>query len=178
MSRETGTGHRRTGRRDPAAWLRPLVGLLLVAITVLTIVQVMFRFLLDSPLVWSEEVARLCLVWMTFLGAAACCWDGTHLRVGALASRLPGRFGTALHVLNGTMIITFLGILVWTSIPLVEISNLYSIGALDIPVSWFRAPVTVGGALMIALLAARWWSMRARERGTSDPPTSAFDDLK
>lgn len=178
MTDETGTGPRRSRRRDPAAWLRLLAGLLLVAITVLTILQVMFRFLLNSPLVWSEEVARLCIVWMTFLGAAVCCWDGTHLRVGALADRLPGRLGTALHVVSGAMIVAFLAVLVWTSIPLVQISNLYSVGALDIPVSWYRAPVTVGGTLMIAFLAARWWSMRARGRGKSEPPASALDDLE
>ena len=178
MSRKTRTGLLRTWRQDPAIGLRHLVGLLLVAITVLTILQIAFRFLLDSPLVWSEEVARLSIVWMTFLGAAVCCWDGTHLRVGSLANRLPGRIGTALHVLNGALIVAFLGVLVWTSIPLVQISNLYKIGALDIPVSWFRAPVTVGGALMIALLVARWWSIRVRDRSESGPPASAVEDLE
>ncbi len=161
-----------------AALLRFLVGLLLMVITVLTILQVIFRFVLDSPLVWSEEVARLSIVWMTFLGAAVCCWDGTHLKVGTFADRLPGRMGTTVHVLCGVMIIAFLGVLVWTSVPLVQISNLYKIGALDIPVSWFRAPVTVGGGLMIVLLLARWWTIRKRGRDGSAPRASASDDLE
>lgn len=166
--------------RDFASPLRLLVGLLLMAITVLTILQVIFRFLLDSPLVWSEEVARLSIVWMTFLGAAVCCWDGTHLKVGSLADRLPGRMGTAVHVLSGAMILTFLVVLVWTSVPLVQISNLYEIGALDIPVSWFRAPVTVGGGLMIVFLLARWWVIRKQGRDGPDrrPRPSASDDLE
>lgn len=178
MNDETRLPRRGGWPSNTAVLLRFLAGLLLMAITVLTILQVIFRFLLDSPLVWSEEVARLSIVWMTFLGAAVCCWDGTHLKVGTLADRLPRRIGATVHVLSGAMIIVFLGVLVWTSIPLVQISNLYKIGALDIPVSWFRAPVTVGGGLMIVLLLARWWAIRKRGRDGSDPRASASDDLE
>ena len=178
MNAEKRSPQSRGRPRDPASPLRLLAGLLLMAITVLTILQVIFRFVLDSPLVWSEEVARLSIVWMTFLGAAVCCWDGTHLKVGTLADRLPRRMGTVVHVLSGAMIITFLVVLVWTSVPLVQISNLYEIGALDIPVSWFRAPVTVGGGLMIVFLLARWWVIRKQGRGGPDKRPSASDDLE
>lgn len=178
MNDETRSPRSRGWSGSPVALLRLLVGLLLMAITVLTILQVIFRFLLDSPLVWSEEVTRLSIVWMTFLGAAVCCWDGTHLKVGTLADRLPRRIGTIVHVLSGAMIIVFLGVLVWTSVPLVQISNLYKVGALDIPVSWYRAPVTVGGGLMIMLLLARWWVVGRHGRDGSNPRTSASDEFE
>ena len=102
--------------------------------------------------------------------------EGQPIRQDGPAGHLLTKQGTP--TMGGALILTFLGVLVWTSIPLVQISNLYKIGALDIPVSWFRAPVTVGGALMIALLVARWWSIRARDRGDSDPPASAAEDLE
>ena len=42
--------------RDVALPLRILVGVAFATIVTLTIAQVFFRFVLNSPLVWSEEV--------------------------------------------------------------------------------------------------------------------------
>jgi len=43
---------------------------LMAAIVLLTLAQVFFRYVLDRPLEWSEELARYCFVWLTFVGAA------------------------------------------------------------------------------------------------------------
>lgn len=59
-----------SGRVDLALPLRIVVGCAFALIVALTIAQVFFRFALNSPLVWSEELARLLLVWVTFIGAA------------------------------------------------------------------------------------------------------------
>ena len=56
-----------------------IVGLLLLAIVLITLWQVFSRYIMDAPVTWSDEVAQLLLVWATFLGAAdfasghACC---------------------------------------------------------------------------------------------------------
>ena len=78
-------------RTDLALPIRIVVGLGFGLIVALTIAQVFFRFALDSPLIWSEELARLLLVWVTFVGAAVVAWDGTHLNVDVVFSRLPDR---------------------------------------------------------------------------------------
>jgi len=54
---------------DLAFPFRIISGFLFASIVTLTVVQVFFRFVLDSPLIWSEELVRLFLVWLTFLGA-------------------------------------------------------------------------------------------------------------
>jgi TRAP-type C4-dicarboxylate transport system permease small subunit len=43
-----------------------LMGVMVVAV----FLQVLFRFFLDQPLAWTEELARYLLVWLTFLGSA------------------------------------------------------------------------------------------------------------
>ena len=35
-----------------------------------TLAQVIFRYVLAAPLPWSEELARYCFVWIVFLGGA------------------------------------------------------------------------------------------------------------
>ena len=49
---------------DLAYPLRLLVGGAFIIIVALTLIQVFFRSVLDSPLIWSEEVVRLLLVWV------------------------------------------------------------------------------------------------------------------
>ncbi|MCJ7830675.1 MAG: TRAP transporter small permease subunit, partial [Desulfobacterales bacterium] len=89
--------------RDLALPLRILVGSLFGVIVALTILQVFFRFALDSPLIWSEELARLLLVWVTFLGAAVICWDGTHLNVDTLFMKIPPKLRRFVRLFNAAV---------------------------------------------------------------------------
>ena len=51
-------------------YLDSLVEIILAVLMAITIcivfTGVVFRYALLSPLAWTEEIARLCLVWMTF----------------------------------------------------------------------------------------------------------------
>lgn len=143
--------------RDWALPLRILVGMAFSAIVILTISQIFFRFVLDSPLIWSEELVRLLVVWMTFIGAAVICWDGRHLSVDVVFVRLPGKVRRALRIFNCTVALGFLSILVWYSIPLVGLTMNVSIGAMDLPEATYRAPAMIGGGLMIVFIVLRIW---------------------
>jgi TRAP-type C4-dicarboxylate transport system permease small subunit len=151
---------------DLALPLRILVGCAFALIVGLTIAQVFFRFALDSPLIWSEELARLLLVWVTFVGAAVVAWDGTHLNVNVVFARLPPGLKVVTRWFNLLVALGFLTILVWFSIPLVRIENMADMGALGIPYGWVRLPATVGGALILALvLLRRFYRLRGMPAG-------------
>ena len=60
-----------------------------IAMTLIVAVQVAFRYLLNHSLFWSEELARLLLVWMTFLGATVAYYHRAHPGVDGLIRRLP-----------------------------------------------------------------------------------------
>jgi TRAP-type C4-dicarboxylate transport system permease small subunit len=138
------------------AWpLRMLVGRAFALIVGLTIAQVFFRFALDSPLIWSEELARFLLVWVTFIGAAVVAWDGTHLNVNVVFAKLPSRLKAVVRWINLMVALGFLTIMVWFSIPLIRIESMADMGALGISFGWVRAPAAVGGGLIIALILLR-----------------------
>lgn len=139
-------------------WAQPLrifVGIVFATIVALTIAQVFFRFALDSPLVWSEELVRLLLIWMTFIGAAVVCWDGRHLNVDVLFVRMPAGARRALRLINVSLAVAFLAILVWGGWPLIELAHWVEIGALDLPESYYRVPAIIGGVLMILFILLR-----------------------
>lgn len=137
--------------------MRIIVGAAFATIVALTITQIFFRFALNSPLVWSEELVRLLVVWMTFIGAAVICWDGRHLSVDVLFVRLPARVRRTLRIFNCIVALLFLGVLVWYSIPIVQLTLAVNIGAMDLPEGIYRVPATVGGVLMILFILLRIW---------------------
>lgn len=64
-------------RSDEPAWLKLLAALngaiavlLFAALTVVVALQILTRFVLHEPFIWSEEVARFLFFWVTLLGAA------------------------------------------------------------------------------------------------------------
>jgi TRAP-type C4-dicarboxylate transport system permease small subunit len=153
---------------DLAFPLRIICGFLFASIVTLTIVQVFCRFVLDSPLIWSEELARLFLVWLTFIGAAVLCWDGTHLNVDSIFMKIPPKPRQWVRGFNRGCAVFFLVILVYYSIPLVQIDHMTTMSAFDIPASVVRVPATIGGGLMIFYIILRWIYRVRRERQSKE----------
>jgi len=164
------------GKRGPidlAFPFRTIAGTLFCIIIVLTITQVICRFVFNSPLVWSEEVARLSVVWMTFLGAAVVCWDGTHLNVDVMFLNMPSRVRRWARDFNAVVAVFLLGVVIYYALPLIRISNRHLIGSLNLPVSVIRASAAVGCGLMIAFIVLRRLYRLPKEKARLG---DAFDD--
>ena len=69
-------------------WVERLVFLLGLTMAVIVVLQVFARYVLNNSLFWSEELARYCLVWISFLGASVAYHDRVHPGVNLLFSRL------------------------------------------------------------------------------------------
>ena len=63
--------------------------ILVVAILAILAAQVVFRFVLNKSLIWSEEVAAWCMVWVVYLGAAALTRRGEHVSIPFFLTLLP-----------------------------------------------------------------------------------------
>jgi TRAP-type C4-dicarboxylate transport system permease small subunit len=67
----------------------------LLLFTVLTIVQVFMRYVLDSPLTWSEEIARYALVWFVYTSASYAVRYQRHVKFNVLTKMLGRRIPIA-----------------------------------------------------------------------------------
>lgn len=65
------------------------LGLSLALMVILLSSGVFFRYVLNSPIVWSESIAKLLIVWMTFLGASIAFSEKSHIRVDSLVDYFP-----------------------------------------------------------------------------------------
>ncbi len=92
--------------------------LLMGAMGLIAFAAVFFRFVLHSPLTWSEESARYMMVWVTFMGAGLAMKKRRHIGITFLVDRLPARMRLAVNTLAELVIIAFMGIVTWQGLSL------------------------------------------------------------
>lgn len=64
---------------------------LLTSTVILTATQVVYRYVLNDALSWSEELARWLFVWAIFLGMAVITGQRRHMRIDFLEGRISAR---------------------------------------------------------------------------------------
>ena len=117
----------------------------LLTMTVITCVQVFYRYVLASGLFWVEEVARGSLVWLTFAGAAVGVRHGTHIAITVIYRRTRGR-ARAIANLVAALVIAWVGWeLITTGWTVAEISRSDTSPSLGISLFWYRLALPVGG---------------------------------
>ena len=61
--------------------------------------QVIMRYIFDSALQWSEEIAAISMVWAVYMGAALCVRERFHIRIMAGVLLLPRKAAKAVILL-------------------------------------------------------------------------------
>jgi TRAP-type C4-dicarboxylate transport system permease small subunit len=82
-------------RRSGLAWLRRRADDVIVALIALMFVsfllQIAFRYLLNQPLGWTDEVTVLCWVWLVLWGASFILSDKDEIRFDMVYGLVSGR---------------------------------------------------------------------------------------
>lgn len=146
---------------------RLLNGILVVVFIIMMLavtLQVFFRYVLNNPLSGSEEIARLTLVWVTFVGSAVAVRDNTHLKIDFLVERLSAGWRLLALSLTDVATLVFSVLLVVIGTRLAEFSWVFESAALRFPMTYFHAALPVSAALMAAYSAVNlgrrlhnWW---------------------
>lgn len=66
-----------------------LVGFCLVSMTMLILLAVFTRYVLNDPISWAEEVARHIMIWMTFMGLGLTMREGKQVAITIIQDLLP-----------------------------------------------------------------------------------------
>jgi TRAP-type C4-dicarboxylate transport system permease small subunit len=75
--------------------------------------QVLFRYVLEKPLPWSEELARYLFVWAALLAAAVMVGRNDNFSISILVERFPVRGRWAFDVLGAALGGLFVLIVLW-----------------------------------------------------------------
>lgn len=95
---------------------------LLVLLASILFAQVVYRYVLQSPLSWSEEAARLMLVWFGLLAAAAGARSGQHFILRWLTSALPHRIRFWVRQIATVLTLSVVGVLFYQGIQYLSVA--------------------------------------------------------
>jgi TRAP-type transport system small permease protein len=106
----------------------------LVGIAALINFQFLDRFSGD-PYVWTEEVARVLMIWMACLGVAAVTRRGVHIGVDAVLVRLSGRVRSVYFRVIETLTGLVLAFVCWQAILLLHGSRGVELASTEWPIA-------------------------------------------
>lgn len=137
---------------------------LMAALVVDVFLGVFSRYVLHATFQWYDEVARLCFVWMVFLGAATAVRRGAHFRLHLLIDRFGRRARRATDLAVGLLVVGFGAVLVAGGIALWPVARRQVSDSLELSMLWFYGALPVGGALMILFSVPQLWRLVAGRR--------------
>lgn len=141
--------------------LRVVVAALVLAIVVLVGAQVVFRYAVQAPIVWSEEFTTLCYQWLSYLGAALAVRYRAHFGVDFVVRLLGPRFRTSLEWLEHAVVWLLALFMVVYGWRIVESSALQMYPTLPFSVGTGYLILPITGVLFILMDWAVWLERRA-----------------
>lgn len=130
-------------------------GVLLGVMLVLSLLQVVTRYGLMLSAPWTEELARLALVWAVFAGAAVGVARQLHTRVEVLFDRLPGVPRFIVGAVIELIVAALGGIMLVSGWDYTRLAWLDTSTSLGFPRGWFFLPVPLAGLLIFGVSIVR-----------------------
>lgn len=76
-----------------------LIALFLAVMIALVFINVVLRYGFSMGFAWSEEISRLCFIYLVYLGAIGAMRDNQHLIIDSILTRIPPRAQKAVFLL-------------------------------------------------------------------------------
>lgn len=155
-------------RRVNAALGRIILVLLTIIVAVLVVpvtLQIFSRYTSFIPsYIWTEELARFCLVYAVMLGAMLAVREGTHFTVDVFP-RLSPRAEAMVELMAGSFVLVFAFVFLWWGWEFTEFA-FYRISELaELPLWMIHMAWPVAGAVWMLFQAERMLDAVAVLRG-------------
>jgi tripartite ATP-independent transporter DctM subunit len=130
-------------------WVVAIVAaLLLLAETAILFAGVFSRYVLKSPLLWSDELASILFLWLAMLGAVAAFQRGEHMRMTALVDMCPQSWKVFFEALAQVAVFLFLVLILKPAFDYADDERAITTPALEISNVFRAAALPVGFSLM------------------------------
>jgi len=157
---------------------RNVAGLLLVAMVIIVILQIVFRYVLNDSLSWTEEVSKTMMVWTAFLVAPWAYRVGANVRIEMFVDEFPDVMRRLMTLALNLLILWIVAVCLYESFGFWQRGQAVRADSLPIQVSWFYTVVPV--AFLLLLLVGIEQLIRdslALLRPDEDIPSPHIDDI-
>ena len=128
---------------------------LVIGLTVMVFFKVFFRYVLNNPIVWSDEIIMILMLCLTYFGAALAAYRGGHINVEILESMLGGkksRGGRILRRINDIITVLLLTIVSYFGVKLSLYSRDQQTDILLLSYFWIYIVLPIGLFFMVVLI--------------------------
>jgi TRAP-type C4-dicarboxylate transport system permease small subunit len=136
-----------------------------VALTVIVSLQVFNRFVLKTPLAWSEDLAMLLFQWVVFLGAALGVKRVRHFGIELVVRKFPERVRHRVELLTPAVMAIVALVMIVQGWILLTFNRTRTFPTMDLTYTWAFLPIPLAGVLILIYLV----QLEIR-RWRGDPP--------
>lgn len=128
---------------------RFVMGLSALVLFVITFAQVICRYVLKSPLPWSQDVLRLAFTYLVFWGAAWCVKEKGHLNIDVLLSTMPKTMRFVVELLINLLLCGFFILLIINGYHFALSGLTQTAPYLSIPMAIYYSSIPSAAVLML-----------------------------
>jgi TRAP-type C4-dicarboxylate transport system permease small subunit len=129
-----------------------VVMVLMAVLVVVVVASVLFRYVLLSPLTWSEEVGRYMMIWVGFLAASIAIRQGMHVGIDFVVHWVRPAIAAWLRRLaRGLTAVFFLIVTAYGFVLVINLWDQWS-PVLGFRMTWPYLAIPVGSLLMLVEL--------------------------
>jgi TRAP-type C4-dicarboxylate transport system permease small subunit len=128
--------------------MEALVFVHVIVLLVLIVLQVFTRYIMQSALPWTEEVARMVLVWTVMLGAAVAMERNEHYAITVLSAHFRGPLRRCVLIATNALGFVFLGVLVRYGAEYMTVNMKTVYVSTQISRGWVYLALPVGAVIM------------------------------
>jgi len=126
-----------------------VVGILLVALLAVVVnLQIFARYLFHAPFMWPEEAARLLMIWIAFIGAAALTRRGADMAVDTFVLMMPDRWQRRFVIMKDVVMAALFMFVAMQGYKLAVAVAGMPLIALGWPTAMLAWPLVIGGLLI------------------------------
>ncbi len=136
--------------------IKHVLNLLMALLVTVVFLQVIFRFILNSPLAWTEELARYSLIWLTFLGAAYAMSLKAHIGMEFFVNLFGVSIRKVLYIIATFASLIFFLLMVIEGYDLAMQGMSQTSPVLRIPMGMIYMIIPVSGVVLIINMASQF----------------------
>ena len=132
-----------------------VASMVFIAIVASQSLQIFFRYVLQNPLIGTEEITQILFVWLGFIGSVVVTKHVGHLSIDLITSAMTASIKKLFEWFIRVVIICFLVVIVEEGIRLFILTKGIGTPALNISLGVMYIPVPIFGILTLVRMLSR-----------------------
>lgn len=122
---------------------------------ILAIAQILFRYVFNISVPWTEEVARWVFVWQIFLGSSLMLREQGHLKITMVRDMLPGKVQKVVDLVMSLLGLIFIIGIFFGSLQMIESVENVTAGSFNLSVKYMYLAMPISMVFMVLVYGRR-----------------------